>query len=229
MVLDDVAAQAICVALVAADQLTKTWRIQILARGLGYRIRFRPVFTFNVASDAASTLTPLRMGGEPVRFAGIMETGLTVADTIALITVEGSIEYTSVIAIAAYLGSTYAGEWWRTVSARLVPAMHRVVPWIGIVIMVGAGLWIVLRRAAPRLFVHVHGTLRDSWRNTRRIAPWAVGASVPLTLIHVLARIAILPVLMATLPAAPAAGVVWFGSFALLYGQLRSEERRVGK
>jgi uncharacterized membrane protein YbhN (UPF0104 family) len=220
MHLSMLAAQLICAALVAADQLTKTWRIQILARGLGYRPGFYRIFAFNVASDASASLTPMRIGGEPVRFAGIMHCGLPVSDTIALMSVEGTMEYVSVILVAAYIGSMYGSQWWVTTRSRLVPAAHHALPWIALTVVVGFALLALLRRAAPRLMTHVHGTLRDSLRNARRIAPWAVAASVPLTLIHVLARVAILPALILTVPTPPPLGAVWFGSVALLYGQL---------
>ena len=38
--------------------------------------------------------------------------------------------------------------------------------------------------------------------------------------LHVVARLAVLPVLVLALPGAPHLGAVWFGSFALLYGQM---------
>ena len=96
-------------ALVAIDQLTKTWRVQVLARGLGYRTAFARAFAFNVTSDASASLTPLRAGGEPVRFAGILYCGLSVPDTLALMGVEGAMEYVMVLAIAVYVGSAYGG------------------------------------------------------------------------------------------------------------------------
>ena len=133
--LSTVAAQAICVALVAIDQVSKTWRVQLLARGLGYRTAFARVFAFNVTSDASASLTPLRAGGEPVRFAGILYCGLSVPDTLALMGVEGVIEYATVLAIAGYISSAYLAVWWAVTRARLVPAMHRALPWIAATIV----------------------------------------------------------------------------------------------
>lgn len=215
-----VAAHVICVGLVALDQLSKTWRVQALARGLGYRTAFARVFAFNVTSDASASLTPLRAGGEPVRFAGILYCGLSVPDTLALMGVEGLIEYTTVLAIAAYISSAYLGIWWSITRARLVPAMHRALPWILATAVGGLALWIVMRRLAPQLFRDVGGTFRTTLRQARRIKPWAVAVSVPFTLMHVVARLAILPVLVIALPTVHHLGAVWFGSFALLYGQL---------
>jgi hypothetical protein len=213
-------AHAVCLGLVAADQLTKTWRIQVLARGLNCPLGFRYVFTVNVASDAAASLTPLRVGGEPVRVAGLLQGGLSVADTMALIGVEGTMEYLTVIAFAVLIVSAYGAEWWATTRGHLIPAAHRAIPWVVLFVVLGLLVWALLRRVAPRLSMHVHGTLRTTMRTVLRMPIWAVALSIPLTIIHVVARIAILPMLMLTLAAPPLLGAVWVGSFALLYGQL---------
>ncbi len=206
--------------MVAIDQVSKTWRVQLLARGLGYRTAFARVFAFNVTSDASASLTPLRAGGEPVRFAGILYCGLSVPDTLALMGVEGVIEYATVLAIAGYISSAYLAVWWAVTRARLVPAMHRALPWIAATIVGGLALWVLMHRMAPELFRNVGGTFRTTLHNARRIKPWTVAASIPLTVLHVVARLAVLPVLVLALPGAPHLGAVWFGSFALLYGQM---------
>jgi hypothetical protein len=47
---------------------------------------------------------------------------------------------------------------------------------------------------------------------------WLV--SIPLSLINMVTRTALLPALILTRPDAPDAAVVWYGSFLLIYGQL---------
>jgi uncharacterized membrane protein YbhN (UPF0104 family) len=79
--------------------------------------------------------------------------------------------------------------------------------------------WLVLRRFLPKLSDHAGGTVRDSLRQMRRMPWWAILAIVPLTVIHIAARVGILPVLVATLDSPPPLGIVALGSFALLYGQ----------
>jgi uncharacterized membrane protein YbhN (UPF0104 family) len=66
-----------------------------------------------------------------------------------------------------------------------------------------------LRRPIRRVLVY--------WR---RMPRWAVLASVPCTMVNVVARVAILPILLLTLPNHPPLGSVAFGSFALLYSQM---------
>lgn len=205
--------------LFAADILTRSWRIQILSRGLGCHTRFIDCFTLNAASDATAALTPLKLGGEPARFGGLIKAKLNVSDTIALISVETIMEWLVIITIALWVGLRWGGEWWTTEQHVLVPHLTHAAPWVVSILVVGIVLWLLFRRFLPRITIHVGGTLRDSLRLARRTKIWAVAVAIPLTAIHILARVAVLPVIFATLPDPPALGTMVVGSFALLYGQ----------
>ena len=213
------AAHVLCLGLFTADHVTRAWRIQVLARGLGRRTRFIDCFTLNAASDATAAVTPLKVGGEPVRFAGLVKAGLNVSDTIALISVESIVEWLVILTTGGWIVWRWGGEWWRAEQHTLLPHLMRVVPWALVIIGVGVVCWLLLRRFLPRISVHVGATLRDSLRLARRMHTWAIIASIPLTIVHVVARIAILPVVLATLADPPALGTVVVGSFALLYSQ----------
>lgn len=212
-------AHVLCLGLFTADHLLRAWRIQVFARGLGNRTRFIDAFTLNSASDATAALTPLKIGGEPVRFGGLINAGLNVSDTIALISVEAIVEWLTVIGIGGVLVFRWGGEWWRTQQRVLLPRLGHILPWVALIIGIGVLIWFAVRKFLPRISVHVGGTLRDSLRLARRTPAWAIALTIPLTALHVLARVAILPVVFATLADPPAHGTVFVGSFALLYGQ----------
>ena len=212
-------AHILCLGLFAADHVLRAWRIQVLARGLGKHARFIDAFTLNAASDATSAVTPLKIGGEPARFGGLINAGLNVSDTIALISVEAIIEWLCVICVGVVIVVRWGGEWWRTQQHLLLPRLQHILPWVAVIIGIGILIWFAVRRFLPRISVHVGGTLRDSLRLARRMRTWAVAVTVPLTALHVMARIAILPVVFATLSNPPALGTVIVGSFALIYGQ----------
>jgi uncharacterized membrane protein YbhN (UPF0104 family) len=218
-VLTTAAAHALCLGLFAADHLARAWRVQVLARGLGNRTRFIKAFTLNAASDATASLTPLKVGGEPIRFGGLINAGLNVSDTIALISVEAIIEWAVVIAVGTSIGWRWGGEWWRTQQQVLLPHLGHAIPWVVLIVAVGIGIWLGFRKFLPQISIHVGGTLRDSLRLARRMPLWAVAVTIPITAFHVIARIAILPVVFATLSNPPAFGTVVVGSLALLYGQ----------
>jgi uncharacterized membrane protein YbhN (UPF0104 family) len=218
-VLSTLTAHVLCLGLVAVDYLARTWRVQLLARGLHTRIRFLDVFTLNAAGDATAALTPLKMGGEPIRFGGLINGGLNVSDTIALISVESVMEWSFIITIGVLIGLRWGGEWWRTEEQVLVPHLRHAGPVVALIVGIGILIWLALRKFMPQISVYVGGTLRDSIRLARRMKAWAVIACIPLTVVHILARVSILPVICATLGTPPALGTVIVGSFALLYGQ----------
>jgi hypothetical protein len=57
-------AHAICLLLVIADLVARTYRLQWLTVGVGSRLTFPRNLRINAFADAGSTLTPMR-GGEP--------------------------------------------------------------------------------------------------------------------------------------------------------------------
>ena len=72
-------AHLVCVGLVAADLAARVWRIQWIVQGLGHRLSARDAFVLNAFGDAASALTPLRIGGEPARLAGMLRSQVPAA------------------------------------------------------------------------------------------------------------------------------------------------------
>jgi uncharacterized membrane protein YbhN (UPF0104 family) len=72
----------------------------------------------------------------------------------------------------------------------------------------------------PKVEHELRRNTRRAWAYARRMPAWPLLASVPLTLMGLAARVAILPVLALTLPFPPPMGPLTFGSFALLYAQI---------
>src|SRR5437879_2805467 len=66
----------LALALLALDSLFRAWRIQLAAWTAGGRLSFADAFRLNLYGEAASQLTPNRLGGEPARFLGLAEAGL---------------------------------------------------------------------------------------------------------------------------------------------------------
>src|SRR4051794_41464173 len=65
-------AHLICIVLVAVDLLARAWRIQWIVQGFGHQMSVKDAFVLNAFGDAACALTPLRIGGEPARLAGML-------------------------------------------------------------------------------------------------------------------------------------------------------------
>lgn len=160
---------AAAVALVAADLVVRALRILLFVRGTGHTLGFRQVFVLNTFGDAAAVVTPLRIGGQPARLAGLLLGGVPLATALPLLVVE-MVSYSAVVGLAsAAMMLLYAPGWWAAVRGSL---------------------------------------------------GWPLLASVPLTLLSIACRVAVLPVLAQVLPEPPAAGVLALSSFVLIYGQL---------
>ncbi len=214
------AAHAICLGLVVLDFLIRGWRIQWIMQGLGSPLRLRDAFVVNAFGDAANALTPMRLGGEPARVAGMLHSGVRMTAALVAITLEAVISRLALIGVAAWLIWQYAPAWWVTAGPSLRAGASRAWPWLVLVLIVGVLLWRYTQRAVSPASRRLRRPMRRVLVYLRRMPRWPLVASVPFSVIPIATRIAILPVLALTLPSPPPLGPVIFGSFALLYSQM---------
>jgi uncharacterized membrane protein YbhN (UPF0104 family) len=214
-------AHLLCVGLVGADLLARAWRIQWIVQGLGHRISLWDSFVLNAFGDAACALTPLRIGGEPARLAGMLRSRVPATAAFVAISLEVLAAWPVIIVAAGWLAWRYAPEWWLEAGPRLGAAAERAWPWVLVVALASLLAWRVARKAvgspAARQLRRPVKRARVYWR---RMPRWPLVASVPLSFINLATRVAILPVLALTLPDPPPMGPLALGSFALLYSQL---------
>jgi uncharacterized membrane protein YbhN (UPF0104 family) len=214
-------AHLLCVGLVGADLLARAWRIQWIIQGLGHRISLWDSFVLNAFGDAACALTPLRIGGEPARLAGMLRSRVPATAAFVAISLEVLAAWPVIIVAAGWLAWRYAPEWWLEAGPRLGAAAERAWPWVLAVAILSLLAWRVARRAvsspAGRQLRRPVKRARVYWR---RMPRWPLVASVPLSFINLATRVAILPALALTLPDPPPMGPLALGSFALLYSQL---------
>jgi len=215
-----VAAHALCLGLVVLDFLLRGWRIQWIMKGLGFRLRLRDAFVANAFGDAANALTPMRLGGEPARVAGLMRSGARTTAILVGVTVEAVLSRLALVAVAAWLIWRYAPAWWVTAGPGLLTAASTAWPWLVLVLVIGLVLWRYTQRAVSPATQRLRRPVRRVLVYLRRMPRWPLVASTILSVIPVATRIAILPVLALTLPSPPPVGPVIFGSFALLYSQM---------
>jgi uncharacterized membrane protein YbhN (UPF0104 family) len=214
------AANLLCVALVAADFAARAWRIRWLVNGLGHRMSWWEAFELNAYGDVASVLTPLRVGGEPARLAGMLRARVPLPAGLVAMSVEFLAEWPVILLFAGWLGVTYAPGWFREVTPYLGHFLEEAWPWIA---LVGTGT--ILTAVWARRRVHAGDrALRRPVRRVlvywRRLPLWSLAAGLPLTLVSLVARTGLLPILALGLPGHPPLGTLLVGSFALLYSQL---------
>ena len=215
-----IAAHLICLGLVAADLLVRVWRIQWIMQGLGFRLRTRDAFVANAFGDAANALTPLRLGGEPARVAGLLRSQVRLTGALVGVTLEAVLSRLVLVLVAAWLIWRYAPAWWLTAGPGLRSAAATAWPWVVVVLLIGILIWAYVSRVVSPSTRRLRRPMKHIRVYLRRMPRWPLAASLPLSAIAMAARIAILPVLAFTLPSPPELGPVIFGSFALLYSQM---------
>jgi uncharacterized membrane protein YbhN (UPF0104 family) len=213
-------ATLVCIALVALDLVARAWRIQWIVQGLGHRIGFWDSFVLNAYGDAACALTPLRIGGEPARLAGMLQSGVPATAAFVAISLEVLAAWPVILVVAGWLAWRYAPSWWSMAEPRLVQAATDAWPWVVVVTVVSLVLWWYARRVASPAVRHFRRPVRRAMVYWRRMPQWPLIASLPLSFLNLATRVAILPVLASTLADPPALGPMVLGSFALLYSQL---------
>jgi uncharacterized membrane protein YbhN (UPF0104 family) len=213
-------AHLLCVALVAVDLLARAWRIQWIVQGLGHRMTVGDAFVVNAFGDAACALTPLRIGGEPARLAGMLRNRVPATAAFVGISLEVLAAWPVIILAAGWMAWRYAPAWWLSVGPRLASAAERAWPWIALVVLASVIAWIYARRVTSPVARQLRRPVRRALVYWRRMPVWPLVASIPMTLLNLGTRVAILPVLALTVASPPDLGPVALGSFALLYSQL---------
>src|SRR5438034_1694320 len=101
----------LALALLALDSLFRAWRIQLAAWTAGGRLSFADAFRLNLYGEAASQLTPNRLGGEPARFLGLAEAGLRPVTAPGAIGGEVACEWPVFVLAAGAMVAYYVPDW----------------------------------------------------------------------------------------------------------------------
>jgi len=213
------AVHATCVALVAADFVVRTWRTQCFLRALGRPLPFREVFIQSALGETASSLTPLRLGGEPARAWAMRRLGVPGGAAVVCVGVEFVAMTAVIAAVALVLTLTLAPHWWAAAGPELEQSALRGWPWLAGMAVATAAAWWLMHVLAPSTAAAVRRELRAAREHARELGRWPYVVSVPLTVINIGVRVAILPLLALLLVSPPPLGATVVGSYFLLYSQ----------
>ena len=205
--------------LAGVDVAVRAGRLRVLLgpaepRGLG------AAAVVNALGDAASALTPARLGGEPARFLALRNRGTPASAAAVVLATERIVDMglAAVVAVgaAALLGTRGLGDV-ADYAARF--ASPSALPWmlaVALLVIAFATAAVRFRKRLPR----VEASLRDVLVQARAIAGPRLVAAVGLTIASMASRVAILPVLLWGADALTDPLAVVVGSFALIYAQL---------
>jgi uncharacterized membrane protein YbhN (UPF0104 family) len=212
----------LALALLALDCVVRAWRIQLAIWTAGGRVGFRDALRLNLYGEAASTLTPNRLGGEPARFLGLNEARVRPVTSLVGIGVEVAAEWPVFMLVGAALIAYYVPDW--QTEARHWLRRHRAGELVAVefvALLVLGVIYLLQRMARSGMIRHrVRRQWRVAWAHVRRAPRWVLGAGALLTVVSVAARALILPALLWGAPQRPPFGQMFFGALTLIHAPL---------
>ena len=216
-----VAAHFISLLLAMLDVAARGWRYSLLVRGVRAHLSFRGGLVLTLFGDAVGAVTPMRLGGEPARILGARHDGVPVSRALLALGLENVLTYLILIPAAAFVATRYGEDWWRSIAPRLDWNLVRWVVAATLVLIVLGAIFLVRRRPAES------DAAPSGASDLRKLIGDLLAFPLPLlalcavmSAVSLVARVAILPVLISSTPNPPSLGVSVVASLGLLYGQL---------
>ena len=212
----------LALALLALDCVVRAWRIQLATWTAGGRLGFEEALRLNLYGEAASTLTPNRLGGEPARFLGLNEARVRPVTSLVAIGVEVAAEWPVFMIVGAVLIGYYVPDW--QTEARMWLRRHRAGELVAVefvALLVLLTIYLLQRLVHSGTIRHrVRRQWRVAWAHVQRAPWWMLGAGALLTAVSIAARAAILPALAWGMPGRPPLGKMFFGALTLIHAPL---------
>ncbi len=215
----DLGPHVIALALVLTDLVARGVRIRLLMPRDRRFSLFRAI-AVNAYGDAASAVSPARLAGDPVRFMGVNRSGVDAPGVVVAMGAERLVDWALILMTGVALAVLYAETGLRGALRLLELAISpTALVLIASVVALSVLSLLALRRFRSRMPNAVTRSLSEAWGRARGVGSLTLATTGALTLVSMAARIAILPVLVAS-HAGVNMGAVLLGSFALLYSQL---------
>jgi uncharacterized membrane protein YbhN (UPF0104 family) len=208
--------------LLAVDCAARAGRIQLATWAPGGRLSFLDALRLNLYGEAASTLTPNRLGGEPARFLGLTWSGIRVVPALVALGVEVAAEWPVFGIMSVALAGYYVPDWSQAADRFLSHSLARDLLGFELIALVALiVIWTLQRLVRPGAIRH---RVRRQWRvalaHVRRARWWVLFAGALLTAVSLGARALILPALAWGHPDAPPFSIMFFGSLVLIHAPL---------
>jgi uncharacterized membrane protein YbhN (UPF0104 family) len=208
--------------LLTIDCVVRNWRIQLAVWTAGAHLGFYDALRLNLYGEAASTLTPNRLGGEPARFLGLNEAKIRPVTSLVAIGVEVAAEWPVFALVGAALLLYYVPDWETTAVHWLRRHRARELVAIELVALVILGIIYLMQRLVRSGMIRhrVRRQWRVAWAHVRRAPVWVLGVGALLTAVSIVARVLILHALALGLADPPSFGAMFFGALTLLHAPL---------
>jgi uncharacterized membrane protein YbhN (UPF0104 family) len=215
-------AHALALGVLVLDVLVRAWRIQLAAWTAGGRLSIWEAIRLNMYGEAASTLTPNRLGGEPARFAGMNESRMRPVTALVALGVEVAAEWPVFLVMGLVLAVHYIPDWKARTETWLRHHIAADLVFVELVVLIVLiVVWFLQRSIRSGAIRHrVRRQWRVAWAHVRRAPVWAMLANAGLTAVSLAARGLVLPALAWGMRDAPPFLEMFFGSLAMLAAPL---------
>lgn len=223
-------AHALCAAAVALDLTLRAMKIRLSGASLGVPVSFGVAMRTGLAGDFAAAITPARSGAEPARYLVLAKAGITPAATFLLLFAELFLEMLALVIVTMGIALLF-----REPDTSLAWIVGLVGGYATFVIGVGlTGVLLAWRRSTgpPPRWARRIGLNALRWRAIQRslrrlrssaalvrdarIDYFLLGLLV--SVLHVMARLAVLPIIVYSLGGEAALSKLVLWPLALFYG-----------
>ena len=200
--------------LVLLDVLVRAFRTRLLLP-----VTISRALAVNTCGDAVASLTPGRVGGDPIRYFGYLRAGAPTPAILATFGIEIVADAVVLVTVGILLALLFPSAV-REIAASSLRFARSPYAWLVALILALAlvGSVLLAHRLLPRGLSRLLVSMGEAWRHARSQSPGVLVAATGLTLASLIARGAVLPVLLAATPGL-GAGTVILASALLVYGQ----------
>lgn len=194
-------------AVVAVELFFRGAKITLAARACGIELRPGTAVRATLCGDFLDAITPARLGAEPARFLVLTEARVPVGNALLILFLELWLEFLGLVAIAAVLILLAPA------SQGLAAVLLTVGGYGAFVVCLGILAWLFARghgRSEPPIWARYLGIGRRGWSRLVRLAlhlhhgivafraarPAPMALALGCSVLHILARLAVLPLLV---------------------------------
>jgi uncharacterized membrane protein YbhN (UPF0104 family) len=202
--------------LLVLDLWARSMRLKLLLRGTGADLRTSGAYIATAFGDAASVLTPLRMGGTPARLAVLHRYEVSLAPGLAALALDMATYQAIVAVVGVAVASQAIADIWVAALPRGVPGWAA----IGVGCLIAIVVWAALPRMRRRLEASALSLRGLPGAGSRRGFWKVLLLSLPLAAVSILIRISLLPLLALSIPAPTRPPELASLAYTITFGQV---------
>ena len=205
--------------LLVAEALLRGVRTRLLLpRGAG--LSLWQAVEGNAYGEVASAVTPGRVGGEPARFFGYRRFGVDSLSAVVALAVERVIGWVLIGMVAVILVAALGGDGYRG-AIQLASGLGAVRKWlVPVIVLMAACAAVVLWYHKRHRTTFKSGLAARVSLSFKELPKSHLLLAAAITLVSIVARTSILPILLIPMDIEVNMGAVILGSFTLIYSQL---------